>query len=148
MNEACHLLCNGWSATTSLFISATWPGSRRGEARRVDQKFVEKEIPLPPLFPARFHDHAKDTKMQTWPLRSDRMSRSNFYSRQGLEQCVCVCVYTIVDAWKRVNWNGREGEKVFSRDREESMGPIGGRGEGRRPRCGEASVALLFDGDR
>lgn len=66
----------------------------------------------------------------------------------GLVSSVCAVYMYTYDAWKRVNWSGREGgreKKVFSRDREESMGPDR-RGRGRRR--GEASVALLLDGDR
>lgn len=46
-----------------------------------------------------------------------RMSRSNLLEALN---SVYIYIYMIVDAWKRVNWNGRG----FSRDGEESMGPI------------------------
>lgn len=61
------------------------------------------------------------------------MSRSNIL--EGLEYYVYIYICMIVDAWKRVNWNGREGRergrgRRFSRDREESMGPIRGEAKG------------------
>lgn len=150
MNEACHLLCNGWSATTSLFISATWPGSRGGERlASVDQKFVEKDPSL------RFSPRSISPRSRQIYNDANRGRRAPiecldriFTRGTGLVSSVCAVYMYTYDAWKRVNWSGREGgreKKVFSRDREESMGPDR-RGRGRRR--GEASVALLLDGDR
>lgn len=134
----------------SFYIRHVAGIARRGEARLRGSK-IRGERSLPPLFlHVRFHhDHAKLYNDANRGRRAPIECLDRIFTRgTGLVSSVCAVYMYTYDAWKRVNWSGREGgreKKVFSRDREESMGPDR-RGRGRRR--GEASVALLLDGDR